>query len=350
MRNDLVEKSHNFKKIESTTFDDLRLESLEIGVTSKCNFNCSYCCAYGKGMKDEFSAGEVIRVIDELPDLKRIKLSGGEVLICFETCVEIVKYCKQRGIEIQINSNGSLLNSKKIDTLVNAGLTYLHISLNFTNGSDFATFYNMDNKVFDHIIDAIKYCARQKSMDTIVETIIFPATEKHICDVHNLITDLGIKKHEIQLGIPVLQNDWKTLTATSDLVRVIKMIIDNKREQTELYFSCVKANLQEHVFKMLSDYAQDKNGVHFPGCIEGRRQLHLHANGDVLICELGYPVVINNIYKDLSLSEMLKAPPELLKKFIECHRCDKASFYNTDYKRREMLEVAVLKSEDTSYE
>jgi MoaA/NifB/PqqE/SkfB family radical SAM enzyme len=343
MSNDLTGKGHDFKKIESNVCDDLRLESLEIGVTSRCNFNCRYCCAYGKEMKDEFSAEDVIEIIRDLKDLKRVKLSGGEVLICFDTCVEIVKYCRQRGIEIQINSNGSLLNDKKIDTLVDAGLTYLHISLNFTNGSDFARFYNIDQNVFDHIIDVIRYCALQKDLDTIVETIIFPETEEHICNVHNLISDLGIKKHEIQLGIPVMHNDWKTLTATSDLIRVTKMVIDNKREQTDLYFSCMKANLQEHVFNTIKEFAQNKNGVHFPGCIEGRRQLHLHANGDVLICELGYPVVINNVYMNMSLTEMLKNPPEILKKFIECHRCDKASYYNTEFKKGENLETVVIK-------
>lgn len=323
-------KTNNFKAIESDSYDDIRLESLEIGITSKCNFNCRYCCAYDKKSDLMLSSTDVIGIIKELPDLKRVKLSGGEVTIFFDDCEKIIEYCAGEGIETQINTNGSLLDKNKINRLNRAGLDYMHISVNHTDSRQFSEYYSVDKKVFKNIARNLRLCAKQKNLDTIAETIIFSSTEDSICDVHRYISSLGVRKHEIQLGIPVVQAGWKELTPVPALVSSIKRLIDEKCESTELYFSCLEANLSDCVMKALRSYVGKKDGIHFPSCVEGRRQLHLHNNGDVLICELGYPVVINNIFKGKSLSEMLADPPDNLVEFVKSHKCDKAKFYGIE--------------------
>lgn len=66
---------------------------------------------------------------------------------------------------------------------------------------------------------------------------------------------------------------------------------------------------------------QEQPGVYFPHCIEGKKQLHLHGNGDILISELCHPVIIGNIYQGTSLNELYSNMPEPLSQFLEKQPC-----------------------------
>lgn len=61
--------------------------------------------AYGKEEQQILDADRVTVLLPELKDLKRVKLSGGEVLLCFEECLKIVSFCSEHQIETQINTN-----------------------------------------------------------------------------------------------------------------------------------------------------------------------------------------------------------------------------------------------------
>ncbi|MCX7746867.1 MAG: radical SAM protein [Clostridia bacterium] len=313
-----------FKNVELSENTEFRLESLEVGLTSKCNFKCEYCCAYMKDDSEVLRGDRVIDIIKELKYLNRVKLSGGEVLMYFDDCLKVVDFCTSREIHSQINSNGSLLNKEKIYELKNAGLKTLHISLNFTNAKDFSRFYKVDETVFDRIIDNIKTSV-QSGLDTVVETIIFSETENNMKEVCNFVYDLGVRKMEIQYGVPTIHSGWNKITFEDKLSEVIEGIIKNKKDDTQMFFSCIDIT-HYHEFNSRIDELNQK-GVYFPKCIEGKKQLHLHSNGDVLICELGYPVVIGNIFSGTSLDGIFKSMPEELIRFLNDHNCQKNCVY-----------------------
>lgn len=89
--------SMKYKSLELDKPLTYELEGLEVGVTSNCNFRCDYCCAYKRNDGQSINGKEVIRILEELPGLKRVRLSGGEVTLKFQDCVEIVSYCSSRG-------------------------------------------------------------------------------------------------------------------------------------------------------------------------------------------------------------------------------------------------------------
>ncbi|MNW37106.1 hypothetical protein D3C74_141390 [compost metagenome] len=66
---------------------------------------------------------------------------------------------------------------------------------------------------------------------------------------------------------------------------------------------------------------KEEEDVRFAHCIEGKTQLHLHGNGDILISELCYPVIIGNIYHGTSLAHIYEQMPAALKKFLEEEPC-----------------------------
>lgn len=289
------------------------LEGLEIGVTSNCNFRCDYCCAYNRNDGQSIKAKEVIRILDELPGLKRVRLSGGEVTLKFDDCVEIVAYCASRGIQTQLNSNGSLLNADRIGQLVSAGLTTIHISFNFTTAEAFSKYYNIHPSIYEKIRENITLFAAT-SVDTVLETLLFSETQDHMKEISDHVYDMGVRIHEIQNSIIMDHTGWKSIAAREQLKNAVNELIARKKEDTILYFTCMDRFMDALGF-------EEQPGVYFPHCIEGKKQLHLHGNGDILISELCHPVIIGNIYNGTSLKDLYSNMPAPLAQFLDKQPC-----------------------------
>ncbi|AIQ34985.1 MULTISPECIES: radical SAM protein [Paenibacillus] len=289
------------------------LEGLEIGVTSNCNFRCDYCCAYNRNDGQSIKAKEVIRILEELPGLKRVRLSGGEVTLKFDDCVEIVNYCSSRGIQTQLNSNGSLLNAERIDQLVAAGLTTIHISFNFTTADAFSRYYNIHPSIYEKIRENITLFAAT-SVDTVLETLLFSETQDNMKEISDHVYAMGVRTHEIQNSIIMDHTGWKSIAAREQLKNAVSELIAQKKEDTILYFTCMDRFMDALGF-------EEQPGVYFPHCIEGKKQLHLHGNGDILISELCHPVIIGNIYQGTSLKDLYSNMPAPLAQFLDKLPC-----------------------------
>ncbi|WP_019636826.1 radical SAM protein [Paenibacillus fonticola] len=290
-----------------------QLEGLEIGVTSSCNFRCDYCCAYQRNDGNSIDAKKIIPLLEQLPSLKRVRLSGGEVTLKYEDCVEVVSYCAARGIQTQLNSNGSLLNEERIWRLAAAGLTTIHISFNFTTAESFSQYYHIHPSIYHKIRDNIAMFVSTQ-VDTVLETLLFSENEHHMKEIHDHVYEMGVLTHEIQNSIIMNHSGWKAIAARDALKQAVNELIAHKKEDMTLYFTCMDRFMTELGFK-------EQPGVYFPHCIEGKKQLHLHGNGDILISELCHPVIIGNIYKGTSLRDIYTDMPAALKDFLDREPC-----------------------------
>lgn len=290
-----------------------QLEGLEIGVTSSCNFRCDYCCAYQRNDGNSIDARKIIPLLEQLPSLKRVRLSGGEVTLKYEDCVEVVSYCAARGIQTQLNSNGSLLNEERIWRLADAGLTTIHISFNFTTAESFSQYYHIHPSIYHKIRDNIAIFVSTQ-VDTVLETLLFSENEHHMKEIHDHVYEMGVRTHEIQNSIIMNHSGWKAIAARDALKQAVNELIAHKKEDMTLYFTCMDRFMTELGFK-------EQPGVYFPHCIEGKKQLHLHGNGDILISELCHPVIIGNIYKGTSLRDIYTDMPAALKDFLDREPC-----------------------------
>lgn len=302
-----------YKALELEKPDTYGLEGLEIGVTSNCNFRCDYCCAYNRNDGNSIDAKRIIKLLEELPDLKRVRLSGGEVTLKYEDCVEVVGYCSSRGIHTQLNSNASLLNEGRIRRLADAGLTNLHISFNFVTAEQFSVYYRIQPGVYHKIINNIELCTAA-GLDTVLETLLFDETAGRMDEISDRVYQLGVRTHEIQNSIVMNHTGWRAIAAREALRKAVNDLIARKKEDMTLYFTCMDRFMGELGFA-------EQPGVYFPHCIEGKKQLHLHGNGDILISELCHPVVIGNLYKGTSLRRLYEEMPDLLREFLHEQPC-----------------------------
>ena len=151
------------------------VRDLRISVTDRCNFRCTYCMpkeVYGQAFKflpkeELLDFGEIEKIAKSFAALgvTKIRITGGEPLVRKNIEDLISKLSRINGIEdIAMTTNGYLLEPK-IDSLLEAGLNRITVSL---DAIDEITFKKMSDQDFDvnKVLSAID-TANKKGFDKI---------------------------------------------------------------------------------------------------------------------------------------------------------------------------------------
>ena len=171
------------------------VRDLRISVTDRCNFRCTYCMpkeVYGEAFK--FLPREELLDFDEIEKIAKsfaalgvtkIRLTGGEPLVRKNIEDLISKLSRINGIEdIAMTTNGYLLEPK-IDSLLEAGLNRITVSL---DAIDEITFKKMSDQDFDvnKVLSAIE-TANKKGFDQIkINCVVQKGVNEHsILDLIN---------------------------------------------------------------------------------------------------------------------------------------------------------------------
>jgi MoaA/NifB/PqqE/SkfB family radical SAM enzyme len=105
---------------------------LQVEVTASCNLRCPMCLVAYRDPVGRASGAMPLplfrRLLDELP-LQRLTLQGlGEPLLCPDLPA-MVELASARGIECGFNTNGTLLTAPRARQLVDAGVAWVHVSM-----------------------------------------------------------------------------------------------------------------------------------------------------------------------------------------------------------------------------
>ncbi|MDP9401872.1 MAG: radical SAM protein [Actinomycetota bacterium] len=116
-------------------------KELQVEVTAACNLRCRMCLVRYRPpvnrVAGSMSLGTFTRLVDQLPGLERVTLQGlGEPLLAPDL-VAMVRYATERGAKVGFNTNATLLSRAKAGALIDAGLEWLHVSL---DGATSATY------------------------------------------------------------------------------------------------------------------------------------------------------------------------------------------------------------------
>lgn len=89
---------------------------VELGVTNKCSLQCPHCESVRYGLfdapRDDLPLEHLVVFLDKLPNLKTILLEGAySDQILYPHMLEVVEYCKQRGIIVKLCTHGSARSS-----------------------------------------------------------------------------------------------------------------------------------------------------------------------------------------------------------------------------------------------
>ena len=140
--------------------------SIYIEPTSRCNELCQQCPRTLLSREDDrdLSYDNFRRIVDQFPVLDRVVLHGlGEPLLN-KDLPRMITYLKARGTYVLFNSNGILLNAKRGQSLIDAGLDEYRLSMDGATRATYAHVRGVD--AFDKIWRNVKaFIAMQKEQN-----------------------------------------------------------------------------------------------------------------------------------------------------------------------------------------
>jgi MoaA/NifB/PqqE/SkfB family radical SAM enzyme len=260
-------------------------ESLMLLLTNRCQCTCLHCITYGIRGKPELSTDEICNVIDQALELGAYNVSfeGGEPTLR-KDLFALIEHVDESKAITHVITNGLLLDRKYVRRLKEAGLDYLHISLD----SPYAEIHNKFRgvpKLFEKVTAGMKYGV-EMGLLTVIEYTATPENSdiKTLNDLYNYGKALGV--HEILIDEVVPGGRWafheEDVLTDEDRMRLIEIQNEANREMGPRV--CCSFHLRN---------------PSIVGCFAGRRWLWISPTGEVMPC-LHIPISFGNV-RDESL-------------------------------------------------
>lgn len=294
----------------------MELKEIEIQFTTDCNLNCNYCGNYATCKQESITVTkEFLSPIIEHSNIHFLKIGGGEPLLHFEELLDIIQYCSSRDLQIQLDTNGTLIDMYKALELYRAGLDRCRVSI---NSLDFETFHLTRRGNRKQFLTSLQACRMlsQAGIEVVVDTVVTTENREQISAINQWCADQGVVEHWIECGEPAGRAPWNILLKPIELVEFLKNLFVESNRMVKLVVHCCQAT-PCGPFKDL--YDSIPSNVKFDPCILENGRLHIDAQGDIYICDIGnLGNSIGNIYKDdinkvaLLLDEILSYRKEYL--------------------------------------
>ncbi len=129
---------------------------LYLEVTNRCNLLCETCPRTFEELEPpaDMSWQLFTRIVDQFPSIARVVLHGVGEPMMVKALPRMIRYLKERGVYVLFNTNGTLLNPKKFQELVDTGLDELRVSV---DAADAETYQRVRGKnFFGRIVQGVR--------------------------------------------------------------------------------------------------------------------------------------------------------------------------------------------------
>jgi len=214
------------------------LRDLRISVTDRCNFRCSYCMPksvfdrdYAYLPQKELLRFEEITTIAAAATqlgVKKIRITGGEPLLRKNVEILIAQLSELRTLDgkpldLTLTTNASLLK-KKAQSLKDAGLKRLTISLDAMDDAIFRQMNDMDFPVAD-VLDGIAMASQVGFEDIKVNMVVKQGTnEEQILPMAAHFRGTGVSLRFIEYMDVGASNGWRMdeVLPTADVLSLLQ--------------------------------------------------------------------------------------------------------------------------------
>lgn len=278
-----------------TETDDNKLETIYIFLTRKCNLGCQHCYIEGVGptARDADFDLETIRSLIEqaLPHgLRKVKVSGGEPFVRRDA-MEILQYLDSRGLEVVLETNGTLFRPDTVARLAELRRFTIFVSLDHLDEHEHDEFRGQKGS-YAKTVEVLRRLG-----ETDINSIVTTTANRHnylvVPAIVEMVLGWGIKRHRTLMNIHPIGNARSHLDnaiSMEEMAILVKSMMSSPDYQSgRAYMTMPPALMPLH---MLED-------VHT--CGWGKHVLGLLSNGDVSMCSASYddPEMIGgNAFKD----------------------------------------------------
>ena len=256
-----------------------RPTKVQIDITNKCNFNCEYCYNKNNDFLKELELDDdqlltlVDKIVDELNPVV-ISFSGGEALLRKDVLIKAIDKLKDKDIDSWLTTNASLLNTKTIIELKEAGLNKIFTNID-SEDQNVHDLLRGKEGAFSKSIDIIRELVSTFGSDNVITTLVVTKQNyKSVVPMAKLSKKLGVNKCHLLDFIPISKESQNLMLS--------------KDEWLELKNDINSSNIQKgiglqlcHAFLFMSNEYQKMD---FPFCMAGRFTMIITASGHIVPC------------------------------------------------------------------
>jgi len=197
---------------EIKTVKDLPREVM-IEVESRCNFNCQFCFnknSFAKQGRDikTFTTNQVKKIIEAIAqaEVKIIRFTGGEPLLR-KDIFDLMEYAKFKGLKVRLNTNGSLIDNKKIVKKLNNLISSILIPIESYNDKEESLITGYPHSL-EKKIKAIELLKKQGTMTIRAGTVGTKESIRNLEKIFKLVQKLKLDDWEVYRPIPIPENKF----------------------------------------------------------------------------------------------------------------------------------------------
>lgn len=268
-------------------------------VTRFCNLECKHCCTYSGprvSTENDVASERMIAVASELAEanVRDVLFSGGEPFLRADF-LEIVRAIDPARTLVYIASNGTAIDDRTVDTLREARVAGIDISLDGYTPEKHQLL-RLHPTSYQRAIRGIEACVAGE-LPLRVTSCVIPETAAYVEDLVALLVGMGVKTLVIQTVLPsggrAIEHPYLAIDPA-----VIPRIDEQINRARARWADQISIDLRA---------GASSGGAH--GCPAGHNLLNISAEGDVSTCSWLYKIApgrftLGNI-KASSLSECL---------------------------------------------
>lgn len=268
---------------------------LYIEVTNHCNSACVSCpLTYDHFLplepKHHLSWDRFRRIVDQVPEIQRAVLHGiGEPLLNREL-PRFVAHLKERGAVVLFNSNGVLLDQRRGDALVDAGLDELRVSLDAVTPELYARLRGID--ALPRIVENLRaFIARHGGRARPRVSLWFVGMQENLHQLPNFVrlgAELGVPEVYLQRLVFFGKGDRiaedATMTPEQSLYGTLETYqaaliraCERLAEELGVAFQASGATTPHESVSVKGDHP-------WQGCMRPWTLMYITANGNALPC------------------------------------------------------------------
>lgn len=229
------------------TIHDLPAEVM-IEVESKCNFNCAFCfnrvsfASRGFGAQN-METGYVKAVIDNIQkaNVSSVRFTGGEPMLR-EDFFELIAYAKSKGLEVRLNTNGSLISSYSMVKEIVKSLDYVLFAMHAYNSDKDERITGVKGS-FEKKVRAMKWFKEAGIKILRVNTIASLDNINNLEKFYKLFRKLRVDRWAVNRLIPISKKTgfWGKKEALLLIKKLITIKKYNIRKKVPMWIHIVNA-------------------------------------------------------------------------------------------------------------
>lgn len=257
-------------------------------MTLRCNIKCKQCAIWRLPQKEELTTEEwkdAIYALRQFIGPYRVQLAGGEIFVR-KDIPEIIRFASQNDVLTGIVSNGTMIKPGLAEELVDAGLGYMHISIDGINAD-----------THDHIrgipgihakatksIQYLKDASRGSGLSLCVATIIMKKNRHELVDLVKWVEDEGLDGIIFNPLGPTIDSDkdWYKKTDLwfddlSEVNEILDTLVEMKKNGAKIINPPEQFEEMKSYFKRPYLLRNDK-------CMVGITNLNITSDGYMHTC------------------------------------------------------------------